>query len=239
MITKKRDTKKNQPAAPAEFTLEHPSAVIVTTHEINNLVTDTLSESEKKFGLELQAKFPDVVAAAAAVAAEEQTMARKYFNLADALRKTGLNGRELTLLMASLGYRKQRITEIKKAISVADDVWQKWKDNVIGFRAVLAIARAPDAAPAATPEAEAGATPPESPPEGRKTNILVIPADIQTAFADVLVDCPDAGHLLPVSPGYYQMTYEVYLPSADEAEGVARKRRKFMLSVEVTDEEVK
>lgn len=237
-MSKKPKVKKIE-TTPAVFTLEHPSASQPATPEIVNLVPDTLTESEKTFGLELQAKYPEVVAAAQAVASEEQTMARKYFQLADALRKTGLNGREMTLLMASLGYRKQRITEIKKAISVADDVWEKYKGNVIGFKAVLAIARAPVPAPVpASPPVpgEGEGEPSPTPSPARVTTIHPVASDVMEALSDVLAAAIGEGHFAPVGTGYYQMEYSVNLP---HVEGETRKTRKVLVSFEVSESEVK
>jgi len=248
MSTKKKPEKKTRivpvSIAPVEVLHLEPTDEVTPPPSpvINNLLPDTLTESEKQYGLELQAKFPEVVAAAADFANLEQTAARKYFTLADSLRRTGLNGRELGILLASLGYRKQRVTEIKKAISVSDDVWNKYKANVIGFKAVLAIARAPaETPPAETPPAETppAETPPaETPPAGgRITKVFPVPADIMETIADILSVAVDAGHFTPlVSGGYYQMEYGVYLPVV---EGQPRKVRKFLVSFEPSESEVK
>lgn len=220
----------------APFSLVHSDPTNPEPVTISNIVVDdSLTEPERKYGLELQAKFPDVVRAASAVADQEQAMARKYFNLADSLRRTGLNGREMSLLMASLGYRKQRITEIKKAISVSDDVWEKYKANVIGFRAVLAIARAPAPETPAQSEDSSSDGAADGPTQekksgGRKTEVKSISPSVMSMLSDVLAQAVEADSLPHLESGYYQMSYDITISPKDE-NGVATVRR-LLLSIE-------
>lgn len=227
------------------FALSHtPSDLPISDSVIDNVihdVTDILTESELNHAKSLQVKFPSVVAAAKAVFSQEQVMARKYFTLADSLRGTGLNGREMHLLLASLGYRKQRITEIKKAISVSDDVWAKYKDNVIGFKAVLQIARAPAKSSASAQgsdidtdsnsESETSAGEKEERSGGRKTNIVSIPDSVRENLIEPFYATIEGGTMPVLESGYYQTEYRA---SYTDSDGQIRTR-KFLISVEISD----
>jgi len=100
-----------------------------------------LTEQQLKFAAELAQKYPLIVQEARNAMSLEKQLVERYFTLCDELRKSGLNGRELTLLLQSEGYNKVRISEFKKVISVDDKTWAKYMRRDIGFKATLKIAR--------------------------------------------------------------------------------------------------
>jgi len=128
-------------------------------------VVDGLSPAELTVAKDLQALCPKVVAAANEVSTFEAGLRDRYFKLCVALRDTrvsaadtagaqrGLNRREVTLLLLSLGYTKQRVTEINRVVEVSDELWAKFEKKKLGFRAVLTEARGPK--PALLTEEEA------------------------------------------------------------------------------------
>jgi len=100
-----------------------------------------LSEQQMKFALELASKHPSISREAKSVLAAEGEIKDKYFNLCDEIRKSGLNARELTLILQAEGFHKVRISEIKRVVSVDDDTWEKYRRKDFGFKATLKIAR--------------------------------------------------------------------------------------------------
>jgi len=116
----------------------------------NVLPLEVVSEQKNEFGLsavqmvqalEIQKKFPQIVTAIHEAKNLEKRIGEQYFTACDELRKSGINGRECSLLLQSLGYRKQRITEIKKLVASPDDIWEKYRTGVLGFNAAVKIAR--------------------------------------------------------------------------------------------------
>jgi len=111
---------------------------------------EIVSEQKNEFGLsavqmvqalEIQKKFPQIVTAIHEAKNLEKRIGEQYFTACDELRKSGINGRECSLLLQSLGYRKQRITEIKKLVASPHDIWEKYRTGVLGFNAAVKIAR--------------------------------------------------------------------------------------------------
>lgn len=100
-----------------------------------------LTEQQLKFAAELAQKYPLIVQEARNAMSLEKQLVERYFTLCDELRKSGLNGREFTLLLQSEGYNKVRISEFKKVISVDAETWAKYMRRDIGFKATLKIAR--------------------------------------------------------------------------------------------------
>jgi len=146
---------------------------------------------------ELAGKYPQLEIAYRQVKQQEQTLRGKWFHFADTLRDAKLNSREMTLLLLSFGERKQRASEIIKVISVDDKVWAKYKAAVIGFKAVLAIARTPELAEGeAVAEEETKADDEKSKPVYR-----TLPDATRTAIHEAL-DAVKA-ELVPTGKGYY------------------------------------
>lgn len=137
------------PNTPAAAEVAHVEIVPKPTARILQLVTDTgLTEDQARLALELSRKRPNVVKAYADVRKSENSLKGKWFNLCESLRETGsdgqiLNGSEMKLLLRALGENRQRISEIIRVVTVAPDVWEAYKSRLVGFRAVLKLARGP------------------------------------------------------------------------------------------------
>lgn len=116
------------------------SKKLVLVSEDTGLTPAQLTEAH-----ELHAKFPAIVLAHKKVKEQEQNLRGKWLSLCEKLREPGngvvLDAKQMTLILRGLGENKSRASEIVRVVSVDDDVWAKYKANVIGFRAVLAIAR--------------------------------------------------------------------------------------------------
>jgi len=174
---------------------------------------------------ELHTKFPAIVLAYKKVKEQENNLRGKWFILCERLREPAqgvtLNGREMALMLRALGEPKSRVSEIIKVVSVDDKVWAQYKANVVGFRAVLQLARQKtteedtDNADEAT---EAEAKPKDKPV------VKSIPAHISQAFADLLAG--NSGQFEPTGKGFYEMVY---------ACSFKEHGRKFTLTIEVDD----
>jgi len=177
-----------------------------------------LSEDQLKLAVALQEQCPAIVAAVREVSQFEAGLRDKYFALCTAIRETQipvvegatrtLNRREVTLLLRSLGYTKQRVTEINRVVEVSDEVWQKFKQKELGFRAVLSIARA-------APEQEEQLT--DVTPEGDQPGVAPVapkpkpklPVAVEDAIAHAIVE---KGAKVKVTPGDdgYEMTVKAF-----------------------------
>lgn len=100
-----------------------------------------LKPEELKQAVELQTKNPEVVKMTEELRQAMQKTGEKYIGLCESLRNSQLNGPDMVLLMRSLGFRKQRITEIRRVISVPDELWEKYKARQLSFKATLTAAR--------------------------------------------------------------------------------------------------
>lgn len=206
--------KTSKTVKPAEFVLVAP---------------DTgLTQVQRVQAQELSDKFPQIAIAYKKVKEQENNLRGKWFSFCDLLREPSksakLNGREMTLLLLSLGERKQRATEIIKAISVDDDVWAKYKANVIGFKAILQIARHGEAeSPAGSAEAENDTETPPA-PEKDKPVIKTLPKVLQDMLAEYLG--ANVAIMEPTGKGYYEFSY---------ASTVNGHGRKFTVAIEVDD----
>lgn len=195
--------------------------------ELTLVSPDTnLTKEQQIQAAELSAKFPQLEIAYKKVKQQEENLRGKWFHFCDLLREPSktqkLNGREMTLLLLSFGERKQRATEIIKVVSVDDTVWAKYKANVIGFKAVLQIARAP--ATTETPETPEAETP--ETPEAETTRPLyrTLPDATRTAIHEAL-DAVKA-EMVPTGKGYYAFASLVTINDHG---------RKFTVKIEVED----
>ena len=113
-----------------------------------------LTQSELAAAVAIGQAAPAIVAAFADYRRAEGEFASRFWTLAETLRlpvaKVGptgslpalrLNGREVSLLLLSLGEIKQRVTEWKKVVEMDDDTYQKCR--LAGFSKVetLGVAR--------------------------------------------------------------------------------------------------
>jgi len=119
------------------------------TTELELVGPDTgLTKEQLLQANELHTKFPAIVQAYKKVKEQENNLKGKWLTLCERLREPGqgvtLNSREMTLILRALGEPKARVSEIIRVVSVDDAVWAKYKAQVVGFRAVLALARKSD-----------------------------------------------------------------------------------------------
>lgn len=199
---------------------------VTKTTTLELVADDTgLTKEQMLQAHELHAKFPAIVAAYTKVKEQENNLRGKWLTLCERLREPGdgvtLNSREMTLILRGLGEPKSRVSEIIKVVSVDDKVWADYKANVIGFRAVLKLARAKD-----------DATPPEGESEGQaegdkpkdKPVIKTLPPTYANIIANALADDPK--QFEPTGKGYYELVYVTPFGSHG---------RKFTVTIEVDD----
>lgn len=177
-----------------------------------------LDDAQFAIACELHQKFPQIALRQKEVNEAEKKLTGKYFRLCEAIREPGegqkLNGKEINLLLLSMGYPKSRASEMRKVIEVSDEVWEKYKQNVIGFRAVLAIARSGDSD---SPSGDVSAS--EATEDGGQSQIPEVvsaeaeskvkgfPSDLKTALADALALSCEGGELFDTGKGYYEFVY--------------------------------
>jgi len=188
--------------------------------EINTgLSTEQLTQAK-----ELHTKFPAIVTAYKRVKEQENNLRGKWFTLCERLRNPAegvtLNSREMNLILRGLGENKSRVSEIIKVVSVDDKVWSDYKANVIGFRAVLQLARTKE-----EPEAPEG-TEETAPEQGKKDKPIVktVPPTYANTLANALADDPK--QFEPTGRGYYELVYVA---------AFGNHGRKFTVTIEVDD----
>lgn len=168
-----------------------------------------LDEVNMRLARELHARFPKVREAQHELEQVADSMKRKYFKLLDAVRTPAdnvkLNGREITLLLQSMGYPKSRVSEMRKVIEVADPIWAQYRDNVIGFKPLLKIARESASNPVTESEPD-GPDGEEPGSKSVKTGVAIampLPQATQTAMCDVIsaATLPNAG------ANWYELNY--------------------------------
>lgn len=191
------------------------------TTELELVGPDTgLTKEQMLQANELHAKFPAIVAAYKKVKEQENNLRGKWFALCERLREPGegvtLNSKEMGLILRGLGEPKSRVSEIIKVVSVDDKVWAQYKANVVGFRAVLQLARA-------KPEdIETDETTEEKPKD--KPVIKSFPKPVADAIALLLNE--HVNSFEPTGKGYYEL---VFGTQKDD------HGRKFTIAIEVDD----
>lgn len=175
------------------------------TNELELVGPDTgLTKEQLIQANELHTKFPAIVAAYKKVKEQENNLRGKWFSLCEKLREPGegvtLNSREMGLILRALGEPKSRVSEIIKVVSVDDKVWAQYKANVVGFRAVLQLARNPEPE---TPDAPEGTAEPETPAKDKPV-FRTLPAKMAEevrAIADAY-----KAELVPTGKGFYALS---------------------------------
>lgn len=195
------------------------------TTELELVGPDTgLTKEQMMQANELHAKFPAIVAAYKRVKEQENNLRGKWFTLCERLREPGdgvtLNSREMGLILRGLGEPKSRVSEIIKVVSVDDKVWAQYKANVVGFRAVLQLARAkPEEVET---DGDTDETPEEKPKD--KPVIKSFPKPVADAIALLLNE--HVNSFEPTGKGYYEL---VFGTQKDD------HGRKFTIAIEVDD----
>jgi len=195
------------------------------TTELELVGPDTgLTKEQMVQANELHAKFPAIVAAYKKVKEQENNLRGKWFSLCERLREPGdgvtLNSREMGLILRGLGEPKSRVSEIIKVVSVDDKVWAQYKANVVGFRAVLQLARAkPEEVET---DGDTDETPEEKPKD--KPVIKAFPKPVADAIALLLNE--HVNSFEPTGKGYYEL---VFGTQKDD------HGRKFTIAIEVDD----
>jgi len=205
----KHPTPENPVAAVATDTLAGAPVAVALKNEFGLTVTQQAQAAE------LQTLCPAIVDAVKEVSEFEAGLRDKYFGLCRAIRDTqlkvtegatrGLTRREVTLLLQSLGYSKQRITEINRVVEVPPEIWKQFEQKQMGFRAVLTLARNADKpAPETT-------TPPTEPLPGQQVVVtpekekLKTPVWLQDSFV-VLAAGAEKHKLKPTKDDGYEFT---------------------------------
>jgi len=197
------------------------------TTELELVGPDTgLTKEQLLQANELHTKFPAIVQAYKKVKEQENNLKGKWITLCERLREPGnnitLNAREMNLILRGLGEPKSRVSEIIKVVSVDDNVWNQYKAQVIGFRAVLQIARAKEEPTAEAETPEGGETPEEKPKD--KPVVKSFPKPVADAIALLLN--ANVNSFEPTGKGYYEL---VFGTQKDD------HGRKFTIAIEVDD----
>lgn len=100
-----------------------------------------LSQEQMGLAKQLIEKHEKLAQLAEGVLADEVGLKTKYVQLCDELRKSGMNGKELTLLLIAKGHKKTRVSEIKKICSLPQEVFDRYLNGDIGRNMAIKIAR--------------------------------------------------------------------------------------------------
>jgi len=207
-----------------------------TKHTIA-LVTEGLSETEVSLASDLHSKYPKIGIANQKLVEAGEKLKGRYFELLDSIRTPAegvkLNGKEVSLILRSLGYNKVRVSEMRKVMEVSDDLWAQYRNNVIGFKPLLALARGKST------DNESGAEGGEVEGEGqgestekkepKKAQTQPLPGQLESALCERLNEFADK--VPPLGGGsYYFLSYVCQAQSGEK-----RVNRRFVVSVEVAD----
>jgi len=100
-----------------------------------------LSESQLAQAKQLCEKHREIAELAREVQFTEGRLKEKYVGLCHEIRKSGMNGKEFTLILKSQGFYPSRISEIKKVCSLPSEVFDKYLAGDIGRKMAIKIAR--------------------------------------------------------------------------------------------------
>lgn len=113
----------------------------MSTSNLTLVNENGLTEIQLGLAKQIAEKFSTAATLAEGVLVEEVNLKTKYVTLCDELRKTGMNGKELTLLLLFKGHKKTRVSEIKKICSLPQEVFDKYLTGDIGRAMAIKIAR--------------------------------------------------------------------------------------------------
>lgn len=229
---KKNTPAKNQPELPAvhanvELVPEGKPLVLKTPD--HGLTAEQLVQAKI-----LQEKCAPVVAAVTAANQLEAQLGDKYFEICRSLRakykvvnntdERTLTRKEVSLLLQSLGYRKQRITEINKVVEVSEEIWKTYEARKLSFRGTLQLARGAGEEGSGTGElddpAGAGTGADAGKPQPKT------PKAVQSELADLLLKHFEQ---LKSTKGKKPYAFEYVTPNAD-----GNEEKKFEVSIKVT-----
>lgn len=110
-----------------------------------------LSTSQLATANDLLSKCPELKKVAIEINELEYARAGKYWTLCAMIRNTRLpvaagavrmlNRREVSIMLLSLGYPKQRITEINRVVEVSQEMWDKMQAEKVAFASALKALR--------------------------------------------------------------------------------------------------
>lgn len=103
---------------------------------------DRLSEADTALAAKLQKEHGELVASVKHCMEGEKQMRGLYLDVLKQLRASNLSAHEVTVLLLSLGWRKQRVTEVRRLYEVDDGTWKKLTSGEVSYRQTLAIERA-------------------------------------------------------------------------------------------------
>jgi len=99
----------------------------------------TLKGAQLQLALLVGNKHPEIVQSVVELGAAMREAGEKYYHVLHALRKAKLGKKEATALLLGLGLTKGRASELNKLSSCKEEVWKKYSDKTVGFRAALAL----------------------------------------------------------------------------------------------------
>jgi len=126
-------TKQNSPASPKVELV----AVVPTAFEKHN--PKDINGTRLQMAIAVGAKNPLIVSAVEGFRDKMGEAGKAYYNVVKALREAKLPKKEATLLLLGLGLAKSRASELNKLSTVKEEVWAKYHEGTIGFRAALQL----------------------------------------------------------------------------------------------------
>lgn len=228
--------KKNAPAKNQEVPAVNANVELVPDGKplVLKMPDTGLDEKQMAQAKILQEKCAPVVAAVQAANLLETQLGDKYFEICRSLRQKykvvnntderTLTRKEVSLLLQSLGYRKQRITEINKVVEVSEEIWKTYEQRKLSFRGTLQLARGAGEEGSGDGEVDS--------PEGAGTGADAgkpqpkLPKTAQGELADFLVKHFEG---LKSTKGKKPYFLEYVTPNAD-----GNEEKKFEVSIKVT-----
>lgn len=123
------------------------------------------------------AKHPEIVHSVVELASAMQNAGEKYYRVLHVLRAAKLQKKEVTALLLGLGIHKSRASQLNALSSCKDEVWKKYSEKAIGFRAALELENGEEPKPSDSDESKKKRV---------KAKIHPVPKPIQTALAEAV-----------------------------------------------------
>lgn len=115
------------------------SALVVELPDAFKQHDPSLKGATLQLAVMVGSKHPQIVQAAVELRAAITAAGEKYYHIVHALRAAKLPKKEASALLYGLGFNKNRVHELNKVSSLPEEVWKKYSEKTVGFKAALAI----------------------------------------------------------------------------------------------------
>lgn len=135
-----------------------------------------------QLAIQVGTRHPEIVQSVVELKASIAQAGEKYYHVLHALRAAQLPKKEATALLLGLGFSKSRASELNKLSSVKDEVWAKYSEKSIGFKAALALENGGSSAVGTSHSGNEG----DAPTPRKKNKIHSLPKPVSAAIMEAV-----------------------------------------------------